>query len=77
MKRYEVTTTYSIEAVEETHLQVILSNAGKFPRTQLAWQLVKKSYKALPKTQRKAVRKYRNRWLTVFGRQVRYLVWGK
>ncbi len=77
MKRYEVTTTYIIEAADETHLQVILYNATKFPSTRYEWQLVKKSHKELPKTRRRAGITYHNRWLLGFGRQVRYLLLGK
>ena len=77
MKRYEVTTTYIIEAYDETHLQAILYNATKFPSTRYEWQLVRKYYKELPKVQRRAVRKRRNRWLAILSSQVRYLVLGK
>ena len=77
MKRYEVTTTYIIEANDETHLQVILYNATKFPSIRNEWQLVKRYYKELPRRQRKAEIKHRNRWLATAVRQLRYLVMGK
>ena len=77
MKRYEVTRKYILEAQDETHLRVILFNTTKDSRTPIDWYLVSEYYKELPKVQRRAVRKRRNRWLAILSSQVRYLVLGK